>query len=164
MPLKGKLNDSYGITKYLHEKRVKMVIKIKYIGDIEHLKKIAVGDWIDLRCACNTVLKAGEYSLLPLGVAMELPQGYEAHIVPRSSTFKKFGIIQTNGMGIIDNTYNGDNDEWKFPAYATRDTVIHKNDRICQFRIVQSQRLIQFIEVDQLYNRDRGGVGSTGIE
>lgn len=138
-------------------------IKIKYLSnEIEKLEKISVGDWIDLRCAKETILKAGEFSLIPLGVAMQLPKGYEALMVPRSSTFKHFGMIQTNSMGVIDESYRGDNDQWHFPAYAMRDTVIHVNDRICQFRIVKHQPEIEFQEVDILGNLDRGGIGSTG--
>ncbi|RHO91224.1 deoxyuridine 5'-triphosphate nucleotidohydrolase [Clostridium sp. AM43-3BH] len=138
-------------------------IKIKYLSDdIEKLNKISVGDWIDLRCAKETILKAGEFALIPLGVAMQLPKGYEALVVPRSSTFKHFGIIQTNSMGVIDESYRGDNDQWHFPAYAMRDTVIHVNDRICQFRIVKHQPEIEFQKVEALGNLDRGGIGSTG--
>lgn len=138
-------------------------IKIKYLSDdIEKLNKISVGDWIDLRCAKETILKAGEFALIPLGVAMQLPKGYEALMVPRSSTFKHFGIIQTNSMGVIDESYRGDNDQWHFPAYAMRDTVIHVNDRICQFRIVKHQPEIEFQKVEDLGNLDRGGIGSTG--
>ena len=107
-------------------------------------------------------MKAGEFKLIPLGIAMELPAGYEAHVVPRSSTFKNYGIIQTNSMGIIDETYCGDNDQWFFPAYALRDTVIHINDRICQFRIMEHQPAFEFMAVDMLTNEDRGGHGSTG--
>lgn len=138
-------------------------IKIKYLNnEIEKLEKISVGDWIDLRCAKETFLKAGEFSLIPLGVAMQLPKGYEALVVPRSSTFKHFGIIQTNSMGVIDESYCGDNDQWHFPAYALRDTVIHVNDRICQFRIVKHQSEIEFQQAEVLGNLDRGGIGSTG--
>lgn len=138
-------------------------IKIKYLSnEIEKIEKITVGDWIDLRCAKETVLKGGEFALIPLGVAMQLPNGYEALVVPRSSTFKHFGIIQTNSMGVIDESYRGDNDQWHFPAYAMRDTVIHVNDRICQFRIVKHQPEIEFQKVEDLGNLDRGGIGSTG--
>lgn len=140
-------------------------IKIKYFNDkLERIKKIEVGDWIDLRAAKDIKLKAGEFALIPLGVAMELPEGYEAHVVPRSSTFKNFGIIQTNSMGVIDNSYCGDNDQWFFPAYALRDTEIHFNDRICQFRIVPVMPEVEFIEVEHLKNKDRGGHGSTGVK
>ena len=140
------------------------IIKIKYFTDkIDKLDYIdGKSDWIDLRAAKDITLKKGESKLIPLGVAMKLPDGYEAHIVPRSSTFKNFGIIQTNHMGVIDGTYCGDNDEWKLPVYATRDTVIHMNDRICQFRIVENQPKIEFEAVDKLAGADRGGFGSTG--
>ncbi len=140
-----------------------MEIKIKYFTDIEKIEKIEKGDWIDLRAAEDTTLKAGEFKLIPLGVAMELPKGYEAHIVPRSSTYKKFGIIQTNHQAVIDESYCGDNDQWLYPAYALRDTEIHKGDRICQFRIMEKQPEITFTEVTALNNEDRGGIGSTGV-
>ena len=141
-------------------------ITIKYFTDkIEKLTYIdGKSDWIDLRAAEDVALKAGEFKLIPLGVAMKLPQGYEAHIVPRSSTFKNFGIIQTNHYGIIDESYCGDNDQWYFPAYALRDTEIHVNDRICQFRIMEHQPTIQFEEAEKLTGADRGGIGSTGVQ
>lgn len=137
-------------------------IKVKYFTDIEPLQQIEGGDWIDLRAAEDVEMKAGDFRLIPLGVAMELPEGYEAHAVPRSSTFKKWGVIQTNHMGVLDHSYKGDNDQWMFPALAMRDTVIHKNDRICQFRIVENQPNLNFITVDHLENPDRGGFGSSG--
>lgn len=137
-------------------------IRIKYLSDIEKIKTIGIGDWIDLRCAEDVTMKAGEYRLIPLGVAMELPTGYEALIAPRSSTFKKYGIIMTNSIGVVDESYKGDGDEWKMPTYATRDTEIKKNERICQFRIIEHQPSIEFIEVDMLDNPDRSGIGSTG--
>lgn len=139
-------------------------IKIKYHSDkIEKLQYIAgKSDWIDLRAAEDVTLKKGDFHLIKLGVSMQLPQGYEAVIVPRSSTFKNFGIIQTNHMGVIDETYCGDNDMWMMPALAIRDTEIHVNDRICQFRIQRHQPHIEFEEVEALLNDDRGGIGSTG--
>lgn len=141
-----------------------MQIKIKYHNkNIDKIKKIAVGDWIDLRAAETVELKEGEYKLISLGVSMQLPKGYEAHVVPRSSTFKNFGIIQTNHHGIIDESYCGDADIWKFPAYAIKDTIIKENDRICQFRIVEKMPEIEFVEVDKLENENRGGFGSTNF-
>ena len=138
-------------------------IKIKYFThDIEKIKVTENGDWIDLRSAIDIKLEKGEFRLIPLGVGMKLPVGYEAHMVPRSSTYKNFGIIQSNHCGIIDNSYCGDNDEWKYPAIALRDTEILKGDRICQFRIVKKQPNITFEEVEHLENNDRGGFGSTG--
>lgn len=139
-------------------------IKIKYFTDkIEKLTYIeGKSDWIDLRAAEDVTLKQGEFKLIPLGVAMELPKGYEAHVVPRSSTFKNFGIIQTNHQGVIDCSYCGDNDQWFMPVYAVRDTQIRVNDRICQFRIMENQPRIAFDEVSSLENADRGGHGSTG--
>ena len=144
-----------------------MEIKIKYFTDkitpLEYIGGENRSNWIDLRAAETIELKAGEFKLIPLGVAMQLPDGYEAHIVPRSSTYKNFGILQTNHMGIIDQSYSGDEDEWKMPVYATRDTVIHQNDRICQFRIIENQPSITFHKVEHLNNVSRGGFGSSGI-
>lgn len=139
-------------------------IKIKYFSqEIDKLDYIeGKSDWIDLRASEEVTLKKGEFKLIPLGVAMELPEGYEAHIVPRSSTFKNFGVIQTNHCGIVDGSYCGDNDMWRMPVLAMRDTTIHVNDRICQFRIMRNQPQIQFEEVGQLSGEDRGGFGTTG--
>lgn len=159
------------------------VIQIKYHDyDLERLEKIKVGDWIDLRAAEDVFIPHLSFKLISLGISMKLPDGYEAHIVPRSSTFKTWGIIQTNSMGVIDNSYSGTNDIWKFPAFclevkATKSvysdgwkspslvrsgTWIHKNDRICQFRIVKKQPEIEFDEVMFLDETDRGGFGTTG--
>ena len=137
-------------------------IKVKYMRGVHKIERFNVGDWIDLRAAEDVDLKAGEFKLIPLGVAMELPLGYEALVAPRSSTFKKLNILLANSIGIIDESYKGDNDEWHFPAYAVKATKIHKNERICQFRIIQHQPLIHLIEVEHLGNADRGGIGSTG--
>lgn len=139
-------------------------IKIKYHSDkIEKLTYIdGKSDWIDLRSAEDVVLTKGEFKLIKLGVSMQLPQGYEAVIVPRSSTYKNFGIIQANHMGVIDETYCGDGDQWMMPVIAVRDTQIQINDRICQFRIQKHQPAISFEEVESLGNKDRGGIGSTG--
>ena len=143
-----------------------MQIKIKYFTDkIDKLCYIdGKSDWIDLRSAETITMNAGDFKLIPLGIAMQLPNEYEAHIVPRSSTFKNFGIIQTNSMGIIDETYCGENDQWFFPAYAVRDTVINVNDRICQFRIMKHQPHISFLNDTLSNNKDRGGHGSTGVK
>ena len=139
------------------------MIKIKYFDkEIDKIKKISTGDWIDLRSAETVHLKKGEFHLIPLGVGMILPSGYEAHIVPRSSTYKNFKVIQTNPMGVIDNSYCGDTDQWMMPVIAMEDTVINKNDRICQFRIVEKMPTIEFDEVEHLYEVSRGGIGSTG--
>ena len=137
-------------------------IKIKYHNDIRPLEILDNGDWIDLRAAEDVNLEKGDFRLISLGVSMKLPEGYEAHIVPRSSTFKHWGIIQANHTGVIDNSYCGDNDIWKFPAIATRDAVIYKNDRICQFRIMKKQPCIRFDTVEHLNGPDRGGFGSSG--
>jgi len=122
------------------------------------------GDWIDLRAAETVEMKQGEYRIISLGVSMRLPYGFEAHVVPRSSTFKNFGILLANSFGVIDNSYSGDNDVWGFPAIAMRDTVIQKGDRIAQFRIVQRQPKLVFAKVDALNGKSRGGFGSTGVK
>ncbi len=142
----------------------KLPIKIKYHTDIEKIKEIPQGDWVDLRCADTIELKQGEFKLISLGISIKLPSGYEAHVAPRSSTFKNWGIIQTNSLGIIDESYSGNDDVWKMPVYATRDTVINKNDRICQFRIMQKQPKLSFEEVENLDDVSRGGFFSTVIQ
>jgi len=140
-----------------------MEILIKYHHpELERIERLTVGDWIDLRAAEDVTLKAGDFRIISLGVSMRLPDGYEAHLVPRSSTFKKWGIIQVNHMGIIDNSYSGDGDVWGMAVLAMRDTEIHRNDRICQFRIVERMPAVTFREVDHLGGADRGGFGSTG--
>ena len=138
------------------------IIEMKYHTDITPIEVNPKGDWVDLRAAEDVEMKAGEFRLISLGVSMKLPEGYEAHILPRSSTFKNWGIIQANHMGVVDNSYCGNNDIWKYPAIALRDTVIHKNDRICQFRIEEKQPKLRFMEVSQLSGEDRGGFGSSG--
>ena len=138
-------------------------VQIKYHSkDIDRVKKISNGDWIDLRAAETVELKAGDFKIISLGVSMKLPKGYEAHIVPRSSTFKKWGILQTNHMGVVDNSYSGDGDIWGMPVLAMRDTVINLNDRICQFRIIKKMDDLEFNEVEHLEDKNRGGFGSTG--
>lgn len=141
-----------------------LVLKVKYFTDKidEIVCDEEKSDWIDLRAAEDVVLKAGESAIIKLGIGMILPDGYEAHVAPRSSTFKNYGIIQTNSVGVIDNKYSGDNDEWKMPVYATRDTEIHTNERICQFRIMKKQPKVGVEKVLHLNNEDRGGFGSTG--
>ena len=119
-------------------------------------------DWYDLRAAEDVEMKSGEFKLIKLGVAIQLPSGYEAIVAPRSSTFKNYGIIQANSIGVIDESYCGDNDQWMLPAIALRDTTIHKNDRICQFRIIEHQPAHKITTVQQLGGKDRGGIGSTG--
>ena len=140
--------------------------QIKIIYHNQNIDKIMnienKSDWYDLRAAETVEMKAGDFKLISLGISMKLPEGYEAHVAPRSSTFKNFGVLQTNSFGIIDNSYSGTNDIWRFPALAMRDTVIHEGDRICQFRIVKKQPEVEFIEVDKLDKTDRGGFGSTG--
>ena len=139
-------------------------IKVKYFyKDIEKLKIAPNGDWIDLRSAETVHLKKGEFHLIPLGVGMKLPEGYEANIVPRSSTYKNFKSIQTNHMGVIDNSYCGDTDQWMMPVIAMENTTINKNDRICQFRINEKMPMIEFEEVEHLDEVSRGGFGSSGI-
>lgn len=138
-------------------------IKIKYFDkEIDKIEKFVKGDLIDLRSAETVELKKGDFHLIPLGVGMKLPRGYKANVYPRSSTYKNFGIILANSVGQIDNSYCGDSDQWMFPAIAMRDTVIHKNERICQFEIQEIQPEIEFVEVEHLDETDRGGIGSTG--
>lgn len=138
-------------------------IQIKYhADDLIKIRMTDNGDWCDLRAAEDVEMRAGEFRIISLGVSMKLPDGYEAHVVPRSSTFKRWGILQANSMGVIDNSYSGDNDVWGMPVLAVRDTAIHKNDRICQFRIVPKMEAIQFDETDHISDTDRGGFGSTG--
>ena len=152
-----------------------MKIRIKYFNGAKRLQKITKGDWIDLYANADIFIPEGERAMIPLGIAMELPKGYEAHVVPRSSTFKTWGIIQTNHCGIIDNSYCGDNDQWYYPAYclqgkdevavgntSQKGTLIKTGDKICQFRIVENQPQIEFEEVEILGNDDRGNFGSTG--
>lgn len=136
-------------------------------------EQIPGSDYIDLRAAEDIWIPQGEYALIDLGVSMDLPDGYEAHVIPRSSLFKNFGLIQTNSIGLIDNSYCSTNDRWKFPAFCLqgRDfidgrtgTMVHLNDRICQFRIVENQPKVTFVEVDELNGEERGGFGSTGIQ
>lgn len=139
-------------------------IKIKYFDkEIDKIEKISKGDLIDLRAAETVHLKKGEFHLIPLGVGMKLPDGYKANLYPRSSTYKNFGIIMANSVGQIDQSYCGDSDQWMFAAIALRDTVIHKNDRICQFEIQRVQPEIVFEEVECLNEVSRGGIGSTGM-
>lgn len=126
------------------------------------LEKVDNGDWIDLRASVGGSFKKGDFALIDLGVSMRLPEGYEAHIAPRSSTFKHWGIIQCNSVGVVDNSFSGTNDVWKMPCFFTRDTVIEPNDRICQFRIVKKMKPVSFTEVTELDNTDRGGFGSSG--
>ncbi len=142
-------------------KAMTIPIKIKYLRDIEPLEVMPNSDWIDLRCAKDTLIGKGEYKQIPLGVAIELPKGYEALVIPRSSTFKRFGIIAANSVGLIDESYCGDGDEWNFLAYGTKEALIEKNERICQFRIIEHQPSVKFVEVETLGNPDRKGIGST---
>ena len=141
-------------------------IEIKYHSDhikrLENLELVGNGDWIDLRSAETVTLEKGEFRLVSLGVSMKLPDGYEAHILPRSSTLKSFGILQGNHMGVVDNSYSGNGDVWFYPALAIKETTINENDRICQFRIMRKQGEINFVEVEDLGGKDRGGFGSTG--
>lgn len=141
-----------------------MEIKVHYLReDMAPLCYVdGKSDWIDLRTAEEITLKAGEFRLIPLGIAMALPEGYEAHILPRSSTFKNYGILQANTMGVVDCSYCGDGDEWRFSAYATRDVTVERGARICQFRIMENQPKLEFTAVAHLDGPDRGGFGSTG--
>ncbi len=141
-----------------------MQIKVKYHKpDTKRLVKIEKGDWVDLSADEDVELNVGDFKLINLGVSIELPEGYEANIVPRSSTFKNWGILQTNSFGVVDATYCGDSDIWRMPVYATRYTRISRGDRICQFRINKVMPPISFMEVESLDNESRGGFGSTGV-
>jgi len=140
-----------------------MQIKIKYHNkELEKLKLVQHGDWIDLRAAERVEMKAGESRIISLGISVKLPDGYEAHVAPRSSTFFKWGVLQTNSFGVIDNGYCGEHDVWCFPALALRDTIIEPGDRIAQFRIMKKMEPIEFIEVEHMEDADRGGFGATG--
>lgn len=142
-----------------------MKLKVKYHNEkINKIEKIEKGDWIDLRAAETIHLNQGEYALISLGISVQLPQGYEAHVVPRSSTFKNWGILQTNSMGVIDESYCGEQDIWKMPVLAMRETIIQENDRICQFRIMKKMEMPEVIEVEEFQNENRGGFGSTGTK
>ncbi|TWL41689.1 putative deoxyuridine 5'-triphosphate nucleotidohydrolase YncF [Bacillus paralicheniformis] len=163
--LKSYIGELQKTLKQKETEKMTLQIKIKYADEKQtRISKIEQGDWIDLRAAEDVSIPKNEFQLIPLGVAMELPEGYEAHVVPRSSTYKNFGIIQTNSMGVIDESYKGDDDFWFFPAYALRDTEIKKGDRICQFRIMKKMPAIELVEVDHLGNENRGGHGSTGTK
>lgn len=140
------------------------VVKVKYhVDGLEPISQAHSGEWCDLRCAEDVELKKGDFKYIDLGVSIALPAGYEAILAPRSSTFKRYGIIQTNGIGVLDFLYRGNEDRWMMPVYATRDTVIHKNDRICQFRIQECQLPLNIISVDNMEDESRGGLGSTGV-
>ena len=139
-------------------------IPIKYHADIQPLKKTGSGDWVDLRAAEDVKLKKGEFKYISLGVSMKLPEDFEALVIPRSSTFKNWGIIQTNHCGLIDNSYCGNDDVWMMPVLATRDVVIEKNSRICQFRIQKKMGDLIFDPVDDLGTENRGGLGSSGVK
>jgi dUTP pyrophosphatase len=140
-------------------------IKIKYFNrKSTRLEKIVKGDWIDLRAAETVHLKAGEFYKIYLGVAMELPYDYEAHVSPRGSTYKNYGTLQTNSVGVVDEVFKGDDDQWFVPVYATRDATIEFDDRICQFRIMKKMPKVEFETVEVLGNENRGSHGSTGIK
>ena len=142
----------------------KVTIKIQYLNEtVKRLAPIDKGDWVDLYAAERVELKQGEHKLVNLGVAMKLPEGYEAHIVPRSSTYKKWKVIQANHVGIVDNSYSGPNDWWKMSVIAMEDSIIEPGDKICQFRIMERQPSIVF-EEGQMDGPDRGGFGSTGAK
>lgn len=140
------------------------IITIKYhVKGLEPVKQAHPFEWCDLRSAETIELKKGDFKLIDLGVSIALPEGYEAILAPRSSTFKNYGTLMVNSVGVIDFLYRGNEDRWMMPVYATRDTVINKNDRICQFRIQECQPPLNFIEVDDMESENRGGHGSTGV-
>lgn len=152
-----------------------MELRIKYFKGATKLKQIEKGNWIDVYARKDVFVPEGERAMVPLGFALELPKGYEGHLAPRSSTFKTWGVIQTNSVGVVDDTYIGDNDEWMMPVYClqgkneilrgtgkNKGTLIHQGDKIGQFRIMESMPQIVFNEVESLENEDRGGFGTTG--
>ena len=140
-----------------------MKIKVRYQNEAaKPIQQAHSGEWYDLRCAEDVRMRRGEFKVFSLGVSIELPKGYEALVAPRSSTFRRYGILPVNSMGIIDESYCGDEDEWHFLAYATKPVVLHKDERICQFRIIEHQPKLNMVEVDTLGNANRGGIGSTG--
>nr|DAL89974.1 MAG TPA: dUTPase [Caudoviricetes sp.] len=172
LPYEIQMENSLG-TFWIKNKVIKKLIgksftiPIKYHNpELTHLQKIDgnKSDWIDLRAAEKVTLKKGEIRRISLGISMQLPENYEAHILPRSSAPEKFGIIMAHSQGIIDNSYCGDDDVWSFLALAIRDTTIYVNDRIAQFRIYQNQPSISFVPVNTLGNPNRGGFGSTGVK
>ena len=159
----------------MEERKMPEQIRIKYFPGATKLEKIAKGNWIDVYAAKDMFVKQGERAMVPLGFALELPKGFEGHLAPRSSTFKRWGIIQTNSVGVIDDTYIGDNDQWHMPVFCLqgkdsilegtgtcKGTFIHQGDKIAQFRIMEVMPDIEFVEVDTFNNEDRGGFGSTG--
>ena len=139
-----------------------MEIKIKYHTDTPELEKVDRGDWIDLYSAEDVVLDQFQYAKINLGISMILPEGKEAHVVNRSSTFKSWGIIHANSMSIIDNSYSGTNDIWFYPVIAMRKTVINKGDKICQMRVMDKQEDLTFKKSEVLNGVHRGGYGSSG--
>ncbi|ABG85823.1 dUTP diphosphatase [Clostridium perfringens] len=154
-----------------------MIIRIKYFDNATKLKKITKGNWIDIYANKDIFVKCGERAMVPLGFALELPEGWEGHLAPRSSTFKTWGIIQTNSVGVVDDTYIGDNDQWHMPVYClqgkdiesengeeVKGTWIRKGDKIGQFRIMEVMPEIEFEEVESFGNKDRGGFGTTGTK
>ncbi|HII4524419.1 TPA: dUTP diphosphatase [Clostridium perfringens] len=155
-----------------------MIIRIKYFDKATKLKKITKGNWIDVYANKDVFVKCGERKMVPLGFALELPEGWEGHLAPRSSTFKTWGIIQTNSVGVVDDTYIGDNDQWHMPVYCLqgkdiesddngeeiKGTWIRKGDKIGQFRIMEVMPEIEFEEVESFGNKDRGGFGTTGTK
>ncbi|EHK2326991.1 deoxyuridine 5'-triphosphate nucleotidohydrolase [Clostridium perfringens] len=154
-----------------------MIIRIKYFDKATKLKKITKGNWIDVYANKDVFVKCGERAMVPLGFALELPEGWEGHLAPRSSTFKTWGIIQTNSVGVVDDTYIGDNDQWHMPVYCLqgkdlesengqeiKGTWIRKGDKIGQFRIMEVMPEIEFEEVESFGNEDRGGFGTTGTK
>lgn len=150
-----------------------MKIRVKYFDNATKLQKIAKGNWIDVYANKDIFVVEGERAMIPLGFALELPKGWEAHLAPRSSTFKTWGIIQTNSVGVVDDTYIGDNDQWHMPVFCLQGkdiegidqgTWIKKGDKIGQFRIMEVMPEIEFEEVESFGNSDRGGFGTTGAK
>lgn len=154
-----------------------MKLRIKYLKEANKLEKITKGNWIDVYAYEDIFVPEGGRAMVNLGFALELPKGWEGHLAPRSSTFKTWGIIQTNSVGVVDDTYIGNNDIWHMPVYClqgkdilndlykeVRGTWIKKGDKIGQFRIMEVMPSIEFEEVESFDNEDRGGFGTTGIK
>lgn len=166
--------DGFWWDDYMFDELVsELIIRVKYFDGATKLKKITKGNWIDVYANKDMFIEEGTRAMIPLGFALELPNGWEGHLAPRSSTFKTWGIIQTNSVGVVDDTYIGDNDQWHMPVYCLQGkdsvdgqlgTIIKKGDKIGQFRIMEVMPQIEFEEVDSFGNADRGGFGTTGIK
>lgn len=169
----------------LEKESTNMEMKVKYFeGQDKKLQFIDKGDWIDVFANEDVFIPVNSMGLVPLGFALELPEGYEAILAPRSSTYRNWGVIQTNSIGVIDESYRGNEDEWLIPLYCLTaieqlsidagfkypliltGAYVRKGDKIAQFRIQEKmpRKQISIVEVDELEGDDRGGFGSTGTK